>query len=126
MKIFGNKEKFGFELEDEKIGGLLPMEIYAANISLTPFDKNAYLPSFIVSMEHELEVISRGNISESFIYFSHGPTTDDVHGKIELSNGLAKLDFEFDEQRIVSVKISIAELIDIYSKTLDCLRELNA
>ncbi|GAB1267012.1 hypothetical protein NBRC116493_02650 [Aurantivibrio infirmus] len=126
MKSFGDKDRLCFEVGDKKVGGLLPMEIYAAKESVTPFDKHAYLPSFIASLERELDTIKKGGIPEEFIYFNHGPTTDDVYGKVAFINNEAKLTFEFRGEKQVVVMLSVAELIEIYNEVIIYLRELNA
>ena len=90
MKEIGNRNRFCFVVGSKNKGDLQEVDIWASNILLTPVDNMAYLPQFIASLEYEMRDIGAGAICNDYYYFNHGPTTDDVVGKIRILGNVAK------------------------------------
>jgi hypothetical protein len=125
MKEFGDKETLCFAIGKEKQGKLQEINIWAKHVLLTPIDNMAYLPQFIATLEAEKLVLASGQIAEEFLYFNHGPTTDDLSGKISLQGNKAYLTFSINGI-LVSLVIETLELVSIYSQTIKYLRSMNA
>ncbi|WP_236984905.1 hypothetical protein [Marinagarivorans cellulosilyticus] len=125
MKEIGNKNVFCFVVGDNNEGGLQQVDIWANNTLLTPVDNMAYLPQFVASLENESNDINSDNIAREYMFFNHGPTTDDVVGNITLANGVAKL--SFDIGGVVNlVSVSKSELLSVYQEAIEYLRGIHA
>lgn len=125
MKEFGDKNKLCFAVGKLREGALQQIDVWASNELLTPIDNMAYLPQFIATLESEKLVVASGQIAEDYLYFNHGPTTDNVSGKISVEGNTANLTFELNGIDI-SVVIEAKELLSVYSHTIEYLRSINA
>jgi len=125
MNKFGDKNKLCFLVGDKRQGKLQEVDIWAGNILLTPIDNMAYLPQFIAALEREKREIDTGDICQDYIYFNHGPTTDDVVGSITLAGQTAQLKFEIDDVNCL-VSIEVEDLLTVYVQTIESLRGINA
>jgi len=123
MHQFGNKNKLCFIVALNAEDGLWPIDIWAKNVLLTHYDHWAYLQCFIFSLEVELNNLKLRKLDD--VFFDHGPTTDDFHAEIYLSENEVDLSFELDN-KMVKVSMQYNELIDLYTKVIVHLNKLEA
>lgn len=120
MNKIGHQDTLIFDLDHEQSSGLLRVDIWSGGVLLTPFDNKVFLPQFISSLERELKNIVSG---KDFIYFNHGPTTDDVVGNLDIKDDIASLSFEVNGQT-VEASMPITELVAVYGRVISELRSV--
>ena len=125
MKEIGDKKILCFVIGDRKENELQQIDIWASSTLLTPVDNMAYLPQFIATLESEKSEIERNLFSHEYIFFNHGPTTDDVVASIKITQELARLRFTVNGM-VCLVSIATEQLLSIYRATIEHLRSINA
>ena len=119
LKSIGDRRRLAFEIAESIEGGLLEVNIWACDEHLTYFDNQVHIPSFFYSMQREYSFLRTARTQQGHPFFVHGPTTDDVAGKISIDDGTAKISFTLRNGIQCSFTIELQELTQIYERVLN-------
>jgi hypothetical protein len=95
------------------------VNIRACDELLTYFDNQVHIPSFVYSMQREYSFLRTATTQQDHPFFLHGPTTDDVSGKISIDDGTAKISFALRNGNQCSFTIEVQELTQLYERVLN-------
>ncbi len=125
MEVIGSNNSLHFDIADSQSDNLIEINIWWANVLLTPIESATYLPQFINSLRYEMGQLVNKQINSDGYFLKLGPTTDDCSFRIKVVGDSAFVSFEVEDSEIHSSTIQVAELIFIYSKIIDRLEQLN-
>jgi hypothetical protein len=116
--VIGKREQVSFELGDRPQDGLLKFEIWCAGLHVTYFDNHVHIPSFMYSMQRELERLQADHPRNKQPFLLFGPTTDDVVSWIEIKDAMAQIDINLANGMRGKLKISLEELLSLYTRAI--------
>ena len=117
----GLRDEIAFSIGKKQSSTIQTVDIWLDSVLITYFDNSAYLPTFVHSLKRELEDIENGLIHGDYVFFDHGPTTDDVVAHAKLIGNEICVNCELDSGSKVSVKLPISTIIAIYKNCIDLL-----
>jgi hypothetical protein len=121
--VIGNKEVFAFVIGQKENATMQIVDIWIENELITKFDNTVYLPQFVNSLTLEVGTLEKNKVQDDYIFLNYGPTTDDVSSRIKFTNDDIHIDVNFNDGKQVRSKIMRTDLIEIYKKTIDVLKE---
>ena len=117
----GSRTELAFSVGKKQPPDMQIVDIWLNSVLITYYDNSVYLPTFIGSLERELEDIENGVINLEYIFFDHGPTTDDVFARAKLVGDQIYINCELDNGEAFSVKLPIDLIINTYKKCIKVL-----
>ena len=121
--MIGNKDKFAFEIGENRSGDLHQVDIWVADVKLTFFDTMAYVPQFIHSVEKEAQDIEDGKINDEYILLNWGPTTDDVIARGRIKDDFILINCDLADGRVATIIIETKQLLSLYRNVVSELKK---
>jgi hypothetical protein len=117
----GSRDELAFSIGEKQSSTLRVVDIWLNSVLITYFDNSAYLPTFVHSLERELEDIKSGLIHRDYVFFDHGPTTDDVIARAKLIGNQIYFNCELDNGSKVEAYLPVATVVTTYKKCISLL-----
>lgn len=117
----GSRDEIAFTIGKKQSSTIQTVDIWLNSVLLTYFDNSAHLPTFVHSLKRELEDIENGSIRSDYVFFDHGPTTEDVVARAKLIGDQIYVDCELDNGSKVRVKLPISSIIATYKNCIGLL-----
>jgi len=117
----GLRGELAFSIGEKQSPTLQNVDIWLDSVLLTYFDNTVYLPGFLNSLKSELTDIENDDIDDSYIFFNHGPTTDDVVARATLNEGYIHLSCILNSGEKVEKELSLGVVISTYKKCISAL-----
>ncbi len=117
----GLRSKLAFSIGEKHSPTLRNVDIWLDSVLLTCFDNTVYLPGFINSLKNELADIENNNIDDSYIFFNHGPTTEDVVTRAALNKQSIHLSCILNSGEKVEKELPLSLVISTYKKCISAL-----
>ena len=117
----GSRSELCFSIGEKQPPDMQIVDIWLDSVLLTYYDNSVYLPTFIGSLERELEDIENGVVNLDYIFFDHGPTTDDVIARAKLVDDQIYINCDLDKGESFSVKLPLNVFINTYKKCIKAL-----
>ena len=101
MKILGNKNKFAIKIDERSLASdLCGVNIYINTRNICCDDNQAYLPTFICSMENEMTVLKNIQDKAEFRKYFEGKTIEQSHAFISSTRDPASPDFDCENDEL--------------------------
>jgi len=118
----GSRTELAFSIGEKQPPDMQIIDIWLDSILVTYYDNTVYLPAFIFSLEQELEDLEKGLINSDYVFFEHGPTTDDVVARAKIDGDVLYLTCELDNSQTINVSLSLCDVISTYK---ECIKHLS-
>ena len=118
----GSRTELAFSIGEKQSPDMQIVDIWVDSVFITYFDNSVYLPTFIGSLERELEDIENSAIDKDYVFFDHGPTTDDVSARAKLDGDQIHINCDLGSGKVFKKTLPIQLIIDTYKK---CINELS-
>lgn len=117
----GSRAELSFSIGNKQSSDIQVVDIWVGSTLITYVDNAVYLPAFIHSLKSELNDIENGIINREYLFFDHGPSTDDVLARAEIKSKRLLLNCELDNGTTVTADIAIDRVIAAYRQCLSAL-----
>jgi hypothetical protein len=117
----GLRSDLSFSIGEKQPPDMQIVDIWLNSVLITYYDNSVYLPTFIGSLERELKDIENGLVNSDYIFFDHGPTTDDVIVRAKLVDDQIYINCDLDNGESFSVKLPVNVFINTYKKCIKAL-----
>jgi len=117
----GSRTELAFSIGEKQPPDMQIIDVWLDSILVTYYDNTVYLPAFIFSLEQELEDLERGLINSDYVFFEHGPATDDVVARAIIDGDVLYLICELDNGQTINVSLSLCDVISTYKECIKLL-----